>query len=51
MQIRNPVDFLGFVASLQLHSIRCKQQGKHKKSVMASSGSTSKLLTLDLIEQ
>ena len=27
MQIRNPVDFLGFIASTQLHNIRGKQQG------------------------
>ena len=31
MQIRNHVDFLGFIASTQLHNTRGKQQGACRK--------------------
>ena len=34
MQIRNPVDFFGFIASTQLHNIRGKQQGACQKSTV-----------------
>ena len=30
IEIRNPTDFLGFIASTQLHNIRGKQQGEHQ---------------------
>ena len=48
MKIRNPVDFLGFIASIQLFGIRRKQHGKHKiKNVLnySESMSNKKLFT------
>ena len=39
MQIRNPEDFLGFMASTQLHNIRGKQHGSHQvKSALLQLG-------------